>query len=190
MTVQTSYTKIMRQAIAGMLAHDFGPADTASFTVTLRDIPFGVFVQRGAEGNTGAPTAGGELYRRQTIVDGADSAITDTTVVGVTLRQLMQPNALHQIPGQAHSAPSETQSVLRSGYVYVDLQPNDASEAAVAGDGVFIDAATGEILPNANAATGRTLIPISGAQFEVGAIAGETALIRIDIVRPIVAVAP
>lgn len=197
MVAQTSYTKTMRQAIAGMLAHDFGPADTESFIVSgLEDgapspdveIPFGTFV-RSLGTDISANPGGAADYQRAIITN--EGMHNSTGLVGVTLRQLMQDDAIHQIPGQSHTKSGETTFVVSNGYVFVDLFW-DSNASAVPDTQVYIDD-NGRVHGDADTDQNS---PVEGAVFKTAADpsgdvdAPNVVLIKVNIIQPATVPAP
>ena len=195
MSAQLSYTKTMRQAIAGMLAHDFGPADTESYIVSgLEDgapspdvqIPFGVFVR--SLGVSLASNPSGADYQRSLITNQGMTA-GGGACVGVTLRQLMQDNAIHQIPGDARSVAGEVIGVVSNGHIFVDLA-FDSGVAAVADTPVFIDA-VGNVFGSALGNGDSQTVMVPGAVFKTGALPSgdvnsqNVVLVKVNIIQPL-----
>lgn len=110
MVAQTSYTKEMAPSVPGVIAWDFGTADTTSLTAT-GVVPFGVAVTK-----AGVPGK----------VD----------VKGFAIRDLMSRNAIET--NKTEYGATETIGLVREGYLYV--RNDSPSTTLAADESVFIDA--------------------------------------------------
>lgn len=160
MVAQTTYTKNIRQAIAGQVAYDFGTADITSHNVVESVIPFGVAVQRGLAANDNSVRIGGT------------NVLTDATVIGFTVRSLLQQNAVNN--NLTSYAVTETAGVIRKGYIFVT---NTGTAAIAEGEAIRINNATGAVTGDA---AGGAIIALTDVFAEQDAAAGAICLIRID----------
>lgn len=130
MPVQTSYTKRMKPAVAGLIGWDFGTADLTSVLVETA-LPFGNFAVQGTKARTAVPG--------------------NTNVIGVATRSLLSVYAINNAV-DAHG-PTEMAPIMREGYVW---SPN-AGGAALADGGAVYANATGQLVNSA--AAGALLVP-------------------------------
>ncbi len=151
MTVQTSYTKNIRQAINGQVAWDFGTADITSHDAEAT-VPFGASVIKGTAS-------------RSVIVGN-----TTTLVLGIATRSLINEESVTQ--NTQEYATTETVSVLRSGYIFLDN--NSPATALVEGDQAFFNA-VGLLVDTGDAGA----VALVGSRIEQGGAAGEIILMRL-----------
>lgn len=110
MVAQTSYTKEMRVSVPGVIAWDFGTADTTSLTST-GVVPFG----------TAVTTAG---------------VVGNVNVKGFAIRDLMSRNAIET--DETEYGATETIGLMREGYLYV--RNDSPATALATDENVFINA--------------------------------------------------
>lgn len=166
MTVQTTYTKNIRPAIAGMIAYDFGTADVTSHNV-IGTIPFGVAVKRG-------PVGANDNDNTIKLGTATTDELSATNVVGFTVRSLLQQNAVNN--NLTSYAVGETAAVMREGYIFVT---NSGATAIVEGETIGVNPVTGAVEKNTTAST----IVLSNCIAQQDAAAGAILLIRVDGLR-------
>lgn len=162
MPVQTTYTKRMRKGVNGLIAWDFGPADITSAN---------------AEGQVGFGTA----ISKGTAAHSAKSGGATTGVLlGIAVRSLTAQYAINNsFPGPAveQYGDKETVGILREGYIWIT---NTGTAAVVEGEGAFFVPATGALVHAAAAGA----VQLIGSRIEIGAAAGDVALVRIQTQIP------
>lgn len=153
MTVQTTYTKNIRQAISGQVAYDFGTADITSHNAEA-EIFFGNSVIKGAADNS--------------VIVGN----TTDLVLGFAVRSLLNDSAL--VTGSTSYIATETVPVMREGYIFVT---NDSpATTLVEGEDVFLNAA-GLLVATGDGGA----VQLVGSRIEQGAAATGICLLRVQI---------
>ena len=157
--MQTSVNDYRDKGLAGQLA-DIGNHDVITRANAYGDtIPFGVFVTKGAnEGEAVLPDATGE--------------VTGLVGLGVVGRSNMQPQ------GEGY-ADGDPMPIIKKGRVWVPVE--DAVTAESAAFVRFVAAGAEQLGAFRSDADGTDAVALPGAKFVTDAIAGELALLDINL---------
>ena len=154
MSVQTSYSRNISRAYAGMI-YALGTSDKISRSVeTAAGVPFATAVSRGTD------------KERQAVIGGSD-------FLGITYRDLGREGAANG--STIKYSVKETAGIMREGYIWA-VCPTGCNP----GDSVNYVIATGVI--DAGAAVAGEM-QLDGAQWDTVAAAGELAVIRLGSIN-------